>query len=72
MTGSVAILGAAALPVAEWQQPRDAELRVLEPEMLVQVVIEAVANAGVDNSVIASLAFAPPRPYTQQKYFATG
>src|SRR5258707_1290135 len=71
MTTSVAILGAAALPVAKWQRPRDAELQVLEHEILANVVIDAVADAGVDKNEISSLAFAQPRPYTQQKYFAT-
>ena len=71
MTRSVAILGAAALPVAKWQRSRDAELQVLEHEVLAKVVIEAVADAGIDKSEISSLAFAQPRPYTQQKYFAT-
>jgi acetyl-CoA C-acetyltransferase len=71
MTASVAILGAAVLPVAKWQQPRDAELQVLEHESLAKIVIEAVAEAGVDKSEISSLAFALPRPYTQQRYFAT-
>jgi acetyl-CoA C-acetyltransferase len=71
MTRSVAILGAAALPVAKWQKPRDAELQVLEHEILTQLVIDAVADAGVDRHEISSLAFAQPRPYTQQKYFAT-
>jgi acetyl-CoA C-acetyltransferase len=71
MTRGVAILGAAVLPVAKWQSPRDAELQVLEHEVLAKVVIEAVADAGVDRSEISSLAFAQPRPYTQQKYFAT-
>jgi len=71
MTRSVAILGAAVLPVAKWQTPRDAELQVLEHEILAKVVISAVADAGVERSEISSLAFAQPRPYTQQKYFAT-
>jgi acetyl-CoA acetyltransferase len=71
MTRSVAILGAAALPVAKWQKPRDADLQVLEHEILAQLVIDAVADAGVDRHEISSLAFAQPRPYTRQKYFAT-
>ncbi|HXQ03524.1 MAG TPA: hypothetical protein VN831_02060 [Bradyrhizobium sp.] len=65
------MLGAAALPVAKWQSPREAELQVLEHEILAKIVIEAVADAGVDKSEISSLVFAQPRPYTQQKYFAT-
>ena len=56
---------------AKWQSPRDAELQVLEHEILAKIVIEAVTNAGVDRSEISSLAFTQPRPYTQQKYFAT-
>jgi acetyl-CoA acetyltransferase len=71
MTRDVAILGAAVLPVAKWQQPRDAALQVLEHEVLAKIVIEAVADAGIDKSEVSSLAFAQPRPYTQQKYFAT-
>src|SRR5260370_39721797 len=71
MTRNVAILGAAELPIAKWQQPRDAERQVLEHEVLAKIVIEAVADAGIDKNDISSLAFAQPRPYTQQKYFAT-
>src|SRR5260370_17810079 len=71
MTRNVAILGAAALPIAKWQQPRDAERQVLEHEVLAKIVIEAVADAGIDKNDISSLAFAQPRSYTQQKYFAT-
>ena len=71
MTRNVAILGAAALPIAKWQQSRDAERQVLEHEVLAKIVIEAVADAGIDKNDISSLAFAQPRSYTQQKYFAT-
>jgi len=48
------------LPVAKWQRPRDAELQVLEHEILAKVVIEAVADAGVDKNEISTLAFAQP------------
>ncbi|MDB5609498.1 MAG: hypothetical protein JWP25_6398 [Bradyrhizobium sp.] len=65
------MLGAAVLPVAKWQRGRDAEVQVLEHEVLAQLVIDAMAEAGVDKSEISSLVFAQPRPYTQQKYFAT-
>jgi acetyl-CoA acetyltransferase len=67
----VAILGAAALPVRKWQTAATAELQVLEHEILAKVVIDAVTAAGVDRNDIASLAFAQPRAYTTQKYFAT-
>ena len=39
--------------------------------MLAKVVIEAVNGAQIEKNDIASLAFAQPRPYTTQKYFAT-
>lgn len=71
MDRSVAIVGAAAIPVGKWQKPRDAEIQVLEHEVLAKVVLAAVAEAGVDKREISTLAFAQPRPYTQQKYFAT-
>jgi len=71
MSRPVAIIGAAALPVKKWQRPRGAETEVLEHECLAEVVIDAVAMAGVGKSEISTLAFANPRPYTQQKYFAT-
>src|SRR5260221_859729 len=70
MTRSVAILGAAALPVAKWQRPRDGDLQVPEHEILAKVVIEGVTGGGVERDEISSLAFAQPRPYTEQKYFA--
>jgi acetyl-CoA acetyltransferase len=71
MTRSVAILAAAALPVGKWQTPREADIQVLEHEILAGVVIDAVRGAAIDRREISSLAFAQPRPYTQQKYFAT-
>lgn len=71
MTKSVAILSAAVLPVRKWQAAPDAELQVLEQETLAGIVVEAVADAGIEKKEISSLVFAQPRPYTQQKYFAT-
>jgi len=67
----VTILGAAALPVGKWQTPANAERHVLEHETLAKLVIDAVEDAGVDKNDISSLVFSLPRPYTQQKYFAT-
>jgi acetyl-CoA C-acetyltransferase len=71
MTRNVAIVGAAALPVRKWQTAPAADLQVLEHEVLAKVVIEAVNDARLEKKDIASLAFAQPRPYTTQKYFAT-
>jgi acetyl-CoA C-acetyltransferase len=71
MTESVTILGTAATPVGNWQTAPGAATQVLEHEVLAKLVVEAVADAGVDKSDIGSMIFALPRPYTQQKYFAT-
>jgi acetyl-CoA C-acetyltransferase len=71
MTESVTILGTAATPVGKWQTAPGAATQVLEHEVLAKLVVEAVADAGVDKSDIGSMIFALPRPYTQQKYFAT-
>ncbi|MER7797110.1 thiolase family protein [Microbacterium sp. NPDC096154] len=68
---NVAIIGAAATRVGKIQSPPDAEVQVLEQEVLADVVIDAVADAGIDHSVIGGMGFAMPRPYTLQKYFGT-
>jgi acetyl-CoA C-acetyltransferase len=67
MTEAVTILGTAALPVGKWQTPPGAERQVLEHEVLAK----AMADACIDKSDVGSMIFALPRPYTQQKYFAT-
>lgn len=71
MSRSVAILGTAAIPVGKWQPPPGAGTQVLEHEVLARLVLEAVADAGVDKSQVGAAVFALPRPYTSQKYFAT-
>jgi acetyl-CoA C-acetyltransferase len=71
MTDAVTILGTAALPVGKWQTAPGTVPQVLEHEVLAKLVMEAVADAGVEKSDIGSMIFALPRPYTQQKYFAT-
>ncbi|MEV8359906.1 thiolase family protein [Microbacterium sp. NPDC076895] len=67
----VTIIGAAATPVGKLQTPPDAPIQVLEQDVLADVVIDAVAGAGVDPRDIGGLSFAQPRPYTAQKYFGT-
>lgn len=71
MPKSVAILGAAALPVGKWQTPSDSPTQLLEHEVLASLVVDATRDGGVERTDIGSLAFSLPRPYTQQKYFGT-
>jgi acetyl-CoA C-acetyltransferase len=68
---TVTILGAAALRVGKWQAAPDAPTQKLEHEVLADLVIEAMQDAGLDRREIGSLTFSLPRPYTQQKYFGT-
>ncbi|RAR59271.1 acetyl-CoA acetyltransferase [Paraburkholderia unamae] len=71
MGKTVTIIGTAALPVGKWQTPPGAEQQTLEHEVLAQLVLDAVADAGVEKTDIGTLALAQCRPYTLQKYFAT-
>lgn len=71
MTNTVTILGAAALPVGKWQTSAESRTQELEHEVLGNLVVEAVRDAGVDRRDITSLSFSLPRPYTLQKYFGT-
>lgn len=68
---SVAVIGAAAVPCGRIQQPPGSTLEVLEHEVLVACVLDAVAQAGVSKEAIGALVFCHPRPYTQQLYFGT-
>ncbi|WP_084470974.1 thiolase family protein [Nocardia speluncae] len=65
------IIGAAALPVGKWQSPPESAVQVLEHEVLARLVLQATTAAGIDKSDVQGMAFAQPRPYTAQKYFAT-
>jgi len=67
----VTIIGAAATPVGKLQSAPNDPIQVLEQEVLAEVVLDAVAEAGIDPRDIGGLSFAQPRPYTQQKYFGT-
>ena len=71
MTRSVAIVGAAALPVGRYQSDPAADLQRLEHELPADVVLDAVADAGVERAQIQSLVFCHPRSYTRQLYFGT-
>lgn len=71
MTRRVALIGTSAIPNGRHQTADDAQLQVLEHEIMTRLVSEAVADAGVSKEDIQSLVFTLPRPYTRQKYFHT-
>lgn len=71
MRDSVAVLGGAALPVGKWQGIKDDGTQCLEHEVLAKLVSDALADAGLEKSDVSSLILTLPRPYTEQKYFAT-
>jgi acetyl-CoA C-acetyltransferase len=71
MPKSVAIIGVAALPCGKYQTPPGSEVAVVEHEVLARLVIEAVADAGIDKRDIGALSFTIPREHTLQKYFGT-
>ena len=71
MERSVAILGYAAAPVGKLQSKPGDEFQTVEHEVLARLVIDAVHDAGVEKADIDAIAMSLPRPYTQQKYFAT-
>lgn len=67
----VAVIGGAACPVGRIQTPAGAPLAALEHEILVPLVLDAMAAAGLPKDTIDALCFAQCRPYTLQKYFPT-
>lgn len=71
MTRNVAIIGTAGIPVGRLQKNENEPIQVVEHEIMARVVVDAVADAGVEKSDIQSLIFTTPRPYTRQKYFHT-
>jgi acetyl-CoA acetyltransferase len=58
------VVGIGALPVAKYSD-------VLEHEMLLRALVEAVADAGLTKRDIDALVFSLPRPYCEQRYFGT-
>jgi acetyl-CoA acetyltransferase len=58
------VVGIGALPVGRYNE-------VLEHEMLLRALIEAMADAGLSKHDIDALAFCLPRPYAEQRYFGT-
>ena len=71
MTRRVAIVGTSAIPVGRHQTRSDEPLQVMEQEIMTRLVVDAIADAGVDRKDVNSLIFTVPRPYTLQKYFHT-
>lgn len=65
------ILGAAGIPCGRIQASPDQDLQILEHEILVGCVLDAVSCAGVTKEAIQAMVFCHPRPYTQQLYFGT-
>lgn len=70
MTGA-AIIAAVALPVGRHQSAASDRYQVVEHELLAQLVVQAVADAGAAREDIGSIIMAQPRPYTRQQYFST-
>ncbi|MAY75400.1 MAG: acetyl-CoA acyltransferase [Phycisphaerae bacterium] len=68
---AVTILGGAALPVGKLQGVSEVGTQQLEHEVLARLVVDALHDAGLDKTDVGSMVFTLPRPYTQQKYFAT-
>ena len=64
MKSVASIVGIGALPIGRYPD-------TLEHEMAVQVITEAVKDAGVTKSDIDSIILSLPRPYTEQRYFGT-
>lgn len=71
MNRRVAILGTAAIPIGRHQTADEEEIQTLENEIMSRLILESVADAGVDKKDIGSLTFTLPRPYTKQKYLHT-
>ena len=68
---NVAIIGWSAAPVRALQTKADADLHILEHELLAPIVIDAISKACVTRDMIGSAIFTVPRPYTMQKYLHT-
>ncbi|KAA9163316.1 thiolase family protein [Amycolatopsis acidicola] len=58
------VVGIGALPVGKY-------VDVLEHEMVLEALVEAVADAGLTKRDIDALVFSLPRPYAEQRYFGT-
>jgi len=64
MRALASVIGTSALPVGNYAH-------LLEHEMLVEVMVAALADAGIDKHEVDALVFSTPRPYAEQRYFGT-
>ncbi len=64
MKTTATVVGASALPVGDYRD-------TLEHEMLLKVLIGALADAGLSKSDVDAMVFSTPRPYCEQRYFGT-
>jgi acetyl-CoA acetyltransferase len=64
METMASVVGIGALPVGRYAD-------VLEHEMLLKALIEAMSDAGLSKHDIDALVFCLPRPYAEQRYFGT-
>lgn len=71
MSKKVAIIGCSSLPVGKIQGRDEDEIKTLEHEVMAKLIVEAMHDARIEKREVSSMIFSLPRPYTQQKYFAT-
>lgn len=71
MTHSVAIIGAAASPVGRWAPKEGEEAQAFEQDILANIALNALGQAGLTARDVQSAAFTQPSPSTKQLGFAT-
>lgn len=71
MSKRVALIGASAIPVGKYQTTDQEDTQIVEHEIMVKLVKNAMADAGVTKEDIQSAIFTKPRDYTKQSYFHT-
>lgn len=70
-SNNVTMLSYAARPVGRFMPANGAEITYFEHEILIDLVIQAVKEAGLDKKDIGSLILTSPSPATEQLGFAT-
>lgn len=64
MREQVAVIGIGAVPIGRYKD-------VLEHELLIEALKQAIDDARLEKEDIGGLVFAQPRTYTKQRYFST-
>lgn len=64
MNARAAVIGVGATPVGRYKG-------VLEHEVIIEALKDALEDAGIEKGDIGGLVFSHPRPYAKQRYFAT-